>query len=48
MRGREGRVRVRDVGRDFPKCHLMSEIFLPNIDKRKIEATGKRRHKPRI
>ncbi len=40
--------RVSDVGRNFPKCHLMSEIFPPSIDSKETDETaGEKQHKTR-
>lgn len=39
---------MSDVGRNFPKCHLMSEIFPPSIDGTETDETsGEKKHKTR-
>lgn len=39
---------MSDVGRNFPKCHLMSEIFPPSIDSTEADETaGEEKHKTR-
>lgn len=39
---------MNDVGRNFPKCHLMSEIFLPSIGSTETDETaGEKKHKTR-
>lgn len=36
---------MSDVGRSFPKCHLMSKIFPPSSDSK--ETGGEKKHKTR-